>query len=61
MDLTILVLTSFHKKFLESLSIKNKIEIFPNYIDVTKNTVKEKIYHILYMPEEYLKKKVLKS
>ena len=42
MDLTILVLTSFHKKFLESLSIKNKIEIFPNYIDVTKNTVKRK-------------------
>jgi glycosyltransferase involved in cell wall biosynthesis len=42
MDLTILVLTSFHKKFLENLSIKNKIEIFPNYIDVTKNTVKRK-------------------
>lgn len=42
MDLTILVLTSFHKKFLERLSIKNKIEIFPNYIDVTKNTVKRK-------------------
>ena len=42
MDLTILVLTSFHKKFLESLSITNKIEIFPNYIDVTKNTVKRK-------------------
>ncbi|OUX38298.1 MAG: hypothetical protein CBE33_01305 [Candidatus Pelagibacter sp. TMED273] len=42
MDLTILVLTSFHKNFLESLNIKNKIEIFPNYIDVTKNTVKRK-------------------
>jgi len=42
MDLTILVLTSFHKKFLERLSIKNKIEIFPNYIDVTKNIVKSK-------------------
>ena len=36
------VVKSFHKKFLESLSIKNKIEIFPNYIDVTKNTVKRK-------------------
>ena len=42
MDLTILVLTSFHKKFLENLNIKNKIEIFPNYIDVTKNNVNKK-------------------
>tara|TARA_X000000950_G_scaffold289530_1_gene414914 strand:- start:43619 stop:44764 length:1146 start_codon:yes stop_codon:yes gene_type:complete len=42
MDLTILVLTSFHKKFLNSLNINNKIEIFPNYIDVSKNTVNSK-------------------
>ena len=61
-EIKILVLTQFHKKFLEQLGVdKNKIMTFPNYLDLSAEK-NQKIKKNLYcMQEELVKKKGLEN
>ena len=44
----IFVLTNFHKNFLEKLTNKKNIHLFPNYLDINSNEATEKKNYIVY-------------
>ena len=47
-DMEIFVLTNFHKNFLEKLTNKKNIHLFPNYLDINSNEATEKKNYIVY-------------
>ncbi len=47
-DMEIFVLTNFHKNFLENLTNKKNIHLFPNYLEINLNKATEKKNYIVY-------------